>query len=303
MFIFTIGSVIAGSATSSNMLIGGRAVQGVGAAGMVNGAFTTIASSAPENQKPSQYLFFQGQREPCLTNFFLSSVYWTRYGFSYGWSSHRTYDRRCLDTGRLMALVYDTSHARVSGVEFADRQTGFYINLPPAGVVLLVLMIIKIPEQTEKKPVRSNWKHIVTSELDLIGFGLFAPASVMLLLAVIWGGNQFAWDSSTIIGLFCGSFVTYIIFAGWQIHRGEKAMIPPQIIRKKLVLTGCATNFLVMASNLSLAYYLPLWFQVVKDASPTMSGVDLLPTAIAQSLGALTAGKFGGFDDRMSASV
>lgn len=157
-------------------------------------------------------------------------------------------------------------------------------------------MTINIPEQTEKKPVRSNWKHIVTSELDLIGFGLFAPASAMLLLAVIWGGNKFAWDSSTIIGLFCGSFITYIIFAAWQIHRGEKAMIPPRIIRKKLVVAGCATNFLVMASNLSLSYYLPLWFQVVKDASPTMSGVDLLPTAIAQSFGALAAGRFGEFN-------
>ncbi|KAK5452022.1 hypothetical protein LTS15_007745 [Exophiala xenobiotica] len=251
MFIFTIGSVIGGSAISSKMLIGGRAVQGVGAAGMINGAFTTIASSAPENQKP----MFTG-------------------------------------VGMALATVGQVIGPTIGGALTQNVSWRFYINLPPAGVVLLVLMTLKIPEQTEKKPVRSNWKKIITSELDLVGFGLFAPASVMLLLAVIWGGNQFAWDSSTIIGLFCGSFITYIIFAGWQIHRGEKAMIPPQIIRKKLVVAGCATNFLVMASNLSLSYYLPLWFQVVKDASPTMSGVDLLPTAIAQSLGALAAGKF-----------
>ncbi|KIW54804.1 hypothetical protein PV05_07139 [Exophiala xenobiotica] len=253
MSIFTIGSVIAGAATSSNMLIGGRAVQGVGAAGMINGAFTTIASSAPENQKP----MFTG-------------------------------------VGMALATVGQVIGPTIGGAltQNVSWRWCFYINLPPAGVVLLVLMTINIQEQTEKKPVRSNWKHIVTSELDLIGFGLFAPASAMLLLAVIWGGNKFAWDSSTIIGLFCGSFITYIIFAAWQIHRGEKAMIPPRIIRKKLVVAGCATNFLVMASNLSLSYYLPLWFQVVKDASPTMSGVDLLPTAIAQSFGALAAGRF-----------
>lgn len=68
---------------------------------------------------------FQGQREPCLTNFFLSSVHWSRYGFSYGWSSYRTYDRRCLDTERLMALVYDIGHSRVSAVAFADRRQAF----------------------------------------------------------------------------------------------------------------------------------------------------------------------------------
>lgn len=52
MTTYTVGSAICGSATSSKMLIGGRAVQGVGGAGILNGAFTVIASTAPEGQKP-----------------------------------------------------------------------------------------------------------------------------------------------------------------------------------------------------------------------------------------------------------
>jgi hypothetical protein len=133
----------------------------------------------------------------------------------------------------------------------------------------------------------------VKEELDLVGFALFAPAAVMLLLAIIWGGNKFAWNSATIIGLFCGSVATTVVFALWQVHLGEKAMIPPRIIRKQLVVFGCATNFFQMASNLTLSYYLPLWFQVVKGATPLMSGVMILPTAISQSIGAVLAGKFG----------
>lgn len=130
-------------------------------------------------------------------------------------------------------------------------------------------------------------------ELDLVGFALFAPAVTMLLLAIIWGGNKFPWKSSTIIGLFCGAGATAIVFALWEVRRGEKAMIPPRIIRKQLVISGCVINFLSMASNLTLSYYLPLWFQAVKGASPLKSGVMVLPLAIAQSIGAIVAGKFG----------
>ncbi|KIW11286.1 hypothetical protein PV08_10586 [Exophiala spinifera] len=252
MATYTVGSAICGSATSSKMLIGGRAVQGVGGAGILNGAFTVIASTAPEDQKP----IFTG-------------------------------------VGIALSTVGQVVGPLIGGVltQNISWRWCFYISLPPAGVVLLVLTTVTIPEQTEKKPLKSNWKKLVASELDLIGFALFAPASVMLLLAVIWGGGKFAWDSATIIGLFCGSFVEYLIFAAWQWHRGEKAMIPPHVIGKRLVLAGCATNFFQMASNMTLSYYLPLWFQVVKGATPTLSGAYILPTAISQSIGAVVAGK------------
>lgn len=51
-FVFFVGSLLAATATSSNMLIGGRAVQGAGGAGILNGVFATIAAAAPEGSKP-----------------------------------------------------------------------------------------------------------------------------------------------------------------------------------------------------------------------------------------------------------
>ena len=115
----------------------------------------------------------------------------------------------------------------------------------------------------------------------------------MFLLAMLWGGNKYAWDSSITIGLFVGAFATAVVFVLWEHRRGEKAMIPPHFARNPLVVFGCCTSALQNGAMVLLSYYLPLWFQVVKDVSPTTSGVDVLPTAIAQSISAILAGRFG----------
>lgn len=52
-FVFFVGSLLAATATASEMVIIGRAVQGIGGAGIVNGAFMTIAAAGPEGSKPS----------------------------------------------------------------------------------------------------------------------------------------------------------------------------------------------------------------------------------------------------------
>lgn len=52
IFIFELGSVLCGAATSSNMLIVGRAIAGVGAAGVFSGSLIILAHSAPLRRRP-----------------------------------------------------------------------------------------------------------------------------------------------------------------------------------------------------------------------------------------------------------
>lgn len=144
--------------------------------------------------------------------------------------------------------------------------------------------------------MRENLKRIIKQELDLLGFCLFAPTCVMFLLAIIWGGHEYAWNSSVVIGLFCGAFATLSVFVAWELYRGDHAMIPPNIARRKLVIFGCITSCFQMGSLMVFSYFMPLWFQVVKDASPVMSGVMILPTALSQGIGSVSAGQFGTSD-------
>ena len=118
----------------------------------------------------------------------------------------------------------------------------------------------------------------------------------MLLLALQYGGNQFAWNSATVIGLFCGAGATFIIFMLWSWRAGENAMIPTLLIRQRVVWTSC----LVMTFNMALIfvtnYYLPIYFQVVKGASPFKSGIDILPSILSQMLFVIFSGFMGEFN-------
>ena len=116
----------------------------------------------------------------------------------------------------------------------------------------------------------------------------------MFLLALQWGGSTYPWSSATVIGLFVGSFFDLFLFLYWEYRRGETAMIPLSMLRKRVVYSSCLTMFFLMGDVLILNYYLPIYFQVVKNATPTMSGVYLLPMVLSQMLGALTSGAIVG---------
>jgi MFS family permease len=53
--IFEFGSLICGVATSSKMLIVGRAIAGMGTSGIMNGAFTIIAGCVPMAKRPGKF--------------------------------------------------------------------------------------------------------------------------------------------------------------------------------------------------------------------------------------------------------
>lgn len=131
------------------------------------------------------------------------------------------------------------------------------------------------------------------SKLDLIGFALFAPAAIQLLLALQYGGTHFAWNSAQVIGLFCGAAGTFIVFLSWQYYKGDAAMIPFSMVQKRTVWTSCLTYGFLMSQLYCASYYLPVYFQGVKGATPTLSGVYLLPSILGQLFAAIGSGILG----------
>lgn len=167
---------------------------------------------------------------------------------------------------------------------------GFYINLPVGGLVAVLLVFLSIPEQIPK-PKGLKSVSTVLGNLDLIGFTLFAPAAIMFLLALQYGGSTDPWNSATIIGLFVGAGVTFIIFMLWEYRVGDKAMIPYSIFTIRTVWTSCVTYGFLASLLICGSYYLPIYFQAIKNASPMISGVDILPSIISQMISAILSGQ------------
>ncbi|KAI8206495.1 Efflux pump mlcE [Colletotrichum sp. SAR 10_76] len=242
--LFEVGNVICGAAQTSAIFIGGRTVAGLGAAGLFSGGLVMLTVASPPKW-----------RAPLIGG------------------------------GMGLMIVGGALGPLIGGAltQHLGWRWCMWIFLPPGGVSAFAFLFLRVPEQRKKAPAKEVLP-ILPKAMDLIGFALFAPAVIMLLLAFSWGGGRYAWSSATIIGLICGGFAMTGVFSVWAWYRQEKALIPPSIFRKKVVFCGCAVAFLQVGAFATLGDYLPLWFQSVKGATPTTSGLNILPTMITQLL-------------------
>ncbi|KAH6845699.1 major facilitator superfamily domain-containing protein [Chaetomium sp. MPI-CAGE-AT-0009] len=248
--IFEIGSILCGAAVSSAMLIVGRAVAGFGAAGIINGAITIISSCAPLEKRPALIGITMGLNQLGLV------------------------------AGPLIGGAFTS---------YTTWRWCFYVNLPVGGVAVLALLILRIPEQTKKQNplvVLRKLHHY----LDLLGFVLFAPAVLQLLLALQYGGSQYPWNSSRVIGLFCGSAANFVIWFLWNRYKGDDALLPPSMVKQTAVWASGLYQAFMISAVYGATFFLPIYFQAINDATPMLSGVYLLPTILPQLFAAGASG-------------
>ncbi|KAF2177954.1 efflux pump protein [Zopfia rhizophila CBS 207.26] len=251
--LFELGSLICGLANSSSMLIGGRAIAGMGSSGLLNGGMTIIAGAVPLEKRPVYTGIYLGISQVGIVCGPLLGGALTQYTTWRWW--------KC-----------------------------FYINLPVGAVTGILLLLLKVPELTAKPQFTLSLVRKMIPELDLIGFFLFAPASIMALLALHFGGNDYLWNSSVVIGLFCGAGATAILFVLWERRMGDRAMIPPSMASQRIVYTSAINGSALVAAILVAAQYLPIYFQGVLGYGPAMSGVNTLPGILSQLLMVILSG-------------
>ena len=165
----------------------------------------------------------------------------------------------------------------------------FYINLPVGAVTLITLLLFFHPKP---QPGSSRTFLHKFMALDLVGNFLLVTAVVMLLLALQWGGLDYAWNSGHIIGLLIGAGLETVGFFCWESYRGPNALVPLRMIRQRTVASSLATGFFISGATLVHAYYLAYWFQVVRDDSPTLAGVNTIPYFAGNFCFAMIAGLF-----------
>jgi hypothetical protein len=124
---------------------------------------------------------------------------------------------------------------------------------------------------------------------------LISPAAIMFLLGLQFGGNQFAWGSSVVVGLLVGAAVTFVLFLFWEHRQGDDAMVPFAMMRHRIIWSASGNMFFLMSSILVADFYIAIYFQAVHDDSPLMSGVHMLPTTLGIVLFTMTSGAMSTF--------
>lgn len=94
------------------------------------------------------------------------------------------------------------------------------------------------------------------AQLDLLGAGVLVPAIIMLLLALQWGGADYPWNDSRIIGLFVGAGVMALLFVGVEIWQQDKGLLPPRFFKNRDVLSAMMFSFFFGSCFFPMIYYL-----------------------------------------------
>ncbi|WP_446212390.1 MDR family MFS transporter [Micromonospora sp. IBSANI012] len=142
----------------------------------------------------------------------------------------------------------------------------FYINVPLAILAIVVCYHVMrlIPFQRREHAI------------DWLGAGLLVAGVSALLLALSWGGNEYAWDSGVIIGLFVAGAVLGVLFVV-QEARVAEPILPLRLFRSATFALANSAGFVLGLVMFGSIIFIPLYLQIVKGASPTRSGLLMLP--------------------------
>ncbi|HWC85585.1 MAG TPA: MFS transporter [Solirubrobacteraceae bacterium] len=141
----------------------------------------------------------------------------------------------------------------------------FYINLP-IGVLAFSVLQATFPARSER----------VERRIDYLGAGLLAGGLSAVVLLTTLGGTSYAWDSPFIIGLGAGALALIIAFLAVE-RRAPEPVLPPRLFRNRVFSVTSGMGFVVGFALFGSVVYIPLFLQVVNGASPTGSGLRLLP--------------------------
>jgi MFS family permease len=245
-----LGSLLSGAAVDSSMLIVGRAVAGVGFAGLLSGCYAELVYIVPLRRRPIWISVLGALESVAIVGAPLLGGVVTQY-LSWRWC--------------------------------------FWISLP-VGAVTLVFMVFALPKDEMHGDVAGLTLKQKLVQLDIPSNVLLLLSLTSLFLALSWGDTRYPWSDGRVIGPLVTSVVLALLFAANQIRLGDAAVLPPRIFRQRSVAAGflfvSCTNSVINVSE----YYLPTYFQAVLGVSPATSGYFLAPIIVGGAVGALLGG-------------
>lgn len=155
----------------------------------------------------------------------------------------------------------------------------FYINLP-VGIIALAVLMIAMPKPETGQQHKVDWWGAVA----------LAAGLVPLLLALNWGGSEYAWGSPVILGLFAAAAVALVLFCLRE-FRASEPILDIRLFKDSSFSASMGVLFLSGVGMFSTVMFLPTFMQVVLGRSASNSGALLTPLMIAMIVGSILTGQ------------
>ncbi|KAF7337043.1 Major facilitator superfamily transporter [Mycena venus] len=251
--IFEIGSLICAVSPTSSALIVGRAIAGVGCAGIFSGALIIISHSAPLDKRP----MFTGIL-----------------GSTYGVASI---------AGPLMGGAF---------ADKVNWRWCFYINLPIGAITLFVMIFLfKSPHQDKGEVMGAKQRLQQFDPIGSVL--IIAAAVCLLLALQWGGSTYPWRSGRIIALFVVFGMLTIVFIGvqGWKQDSGTvPPRILKQRSGWVSIWAGACFSFCQGATFFVFVFYVPIWFQAIKGVSAVKSGIDNLPMVLALVISMIGSG-------------
>ncbi len=132
--------------------------------------------------------------------------------------------------------------------------------------------------------------HDTERRVDWLGAATLVMGVVPLLLALSWGGRDYAWGSWEILSLLGGGLLMTAVFLFVQ-TRTPHAILPPSLFRHRVVWSASGAAMLMSLGMFGSVLFIPLFIQGVVGRSASESGAVVTPMMLSLIVASITAGQ------------
>lgn len=156
----------------------------------------------------------------------------------------------------------------------------FYINVP-LGILAFVVIWWLMPKIGH---------HLKDHSIDYLGAASLTLTLVPLLLGLVWGGNQYPWNSWQEYGLFASAALFLIGFLAAE-HYAKHPILPLHFFKSNIFSLSSLIVFLTGVAMFGTILYIPLFAQSVIGISATNSGIVITPMTAGIVLSSIVTGQ------------
>jgi len=155
----------------------------------------------------------------------------------------------------------------------------FYINIP-IGAIALLVVASRVPGHLRR----------VHHVIDYLGSIVLVLATTCLVLFTSLGGTTYPWHSTPIIAFGVAGVVLIGLFAIVE-RRATEPVLPLHLFSIRTFSVANLVGFIVGFAMFGAMTFLPLFFQIVRGESPTISGLQLLPLMVGMLIVSIGSGQ------------